>query len=285
MLDDDGVAGVNVYVLGHAGAKSALFLLAGLVLNMYGSLDEIELFGRGKGSKLMPALFIVGAIALAACPPFGTGLGKDIAESATLKAGFNWLPALFTVISAVTAAAVLRATLRIYFGLGEVPTELEQEESTSGSEEEAEVEGKLTSVPITMLTPILLLLGGCLAIGIIPGLGESIGKTAHQFIDRKGYVAQSVLNAPATTLPHVPGTHWTALGIGLGVASAALAVGLAFVAVYARRFPAIVRRTVATIGYPMHAVRQAHSGHIGDYVAWFMVGIALLGALIGIPLR
>jgi len=32
-------------------------------------------------------------------------------------------------------------------------------------------------------------------------------------------------------------------------------------------------------------VRRAHSGHIGDYVAWLLVGLALLGALVGVPLR
>lgn len=283
MLDDGGTAGLLLYVLGHAGAKSALFLIAGVVLNRYGSVDEIELFGRGKRARVMPWLFIASAIALSACPPFGTGLGKDLAETSTIKAGFTWLPALFTAVSAVTAAAVLRAALRIYFGLGDVPSQLSQPEATSGSEEEPEVEGTLARVPVTMVVPICALLAGSLALGVVPGFAEQVGKAAHMFIDRGGYVAAALTNTAAPAVPHIPEMHWSPLGIELGVASALLSVVLAFVALYAKRLPAAVRQSGALLGQPFHVVRQAHSGHIGDYVAWLLVGLALLGALIGVP--
>lgn len=285
MLDDDGTAGAILYVVGHAGAKSALFLLAGVVLNVYGSVDEISLFGRGKQARLVPVLFIVGTMALAACPPFGTGLGKDIADAATIKAGYEWLPALFTIVSAVTAAAVLRAVLRIYYGLGDVPTELDQPESTSGDEEETDVEGTLSRVPVTMLAPIVLLLAGSLAAGVVPGFGESIGKAAHVFLDRDGYVAQSLSTAKAAPVPHIAEMHWSALGLWLGFASAALSVVIAFTALYARRLPEMVRSAAGVVGGPLRVVREAHSGHVGDYVAWFVIGVALLGGLIGVPLR
>jgi multicomponent Na+:H+ antiporter subunit D len=285
MLDDGGTAGTMIYIVGHAGAKSALFLLAGIVLNKTGSVDEIELFGREKGAVLVPVLFIVGAIELAACPPFGTGLGKDIAEAATIKANYEWLPALFTITSAVTAAAVLRAVFRIYFGLGDVPTELDQPESTSGSQEEPEVDGKLTHVPVTMLVPVMVLLAGCLVIGVMPGLAESFGKAAHVFLDRDGYVRQALTTAPMGSVPHVPEMHWSPLGLGLGFASAVLAVGLAFVAVYVHHFPAWVGRASSPFGRPLTVVRRAHSGHVGDYAAWFVVGVALLAGLVGVPLR
>jgi multicomponent Na+:H+ antiporter subunit D len=285
MLDDGGTAGAILYVVGHAGAKSALFLLAGIVLNVYGSVDEISLFGRGKQAKLVPILFIVGAIALAACPPFGTGLGKDIAETATIKAGYTWLPALFTIVSAVTAGAVLRAVFRIFYGLGDQPSELDQPESTSGDDEETDVEGTLSRVPLTMLVPIVVLLAGSLAAGVVPGFGESIGKAAHVFIDRDGYVAQSISTVKAIPVLHIGEMHWSALGLVLGFASAALAVGIAFVALYAHRLPAVARETAGVVAVPLRVVRQAHSGHVGDYVAWFVVGLAFLGALIGVPLR
>ena len=283
MLDDEGTAGLVLYVLGHAGAKSALFLIAGVVLNRYGSVDEIDLFGRGKDARVMPWLFIVGALALSACPPFGTGLGKDIAETATIKAGYSWLPALFTLVSAVTAAAALRAALRIYFGLGDVPSAISQPEATSGSEEEREAQ--LARVPLTMLAPICILLLGCLTIGVVPALAEQAGKAAHVFLDRNGYVAQAVANAPAATVPHIAGMHWSPLGLALGAVSGILSVGLAFLALYARRLPAVLRDFSAVVAVPLRVVRQAHSGHIGDYVAWFLAGLAALGALIGVPLR
>jgi multicomponent Na+:H+ antiporter subunit D len=273
-----------LYVVGHAGAKSALFLLAGVVLNSYGSLDEVDLFGRGRGARLVPVLFIIGGIELAACPPFGTALGKDIAEAATLNAGYGWLAALFTLVSAVTAAAVLRAVARIYFGLGDPPPKVD-EESTSGSKEEPEVEGGLRKVPLTMAVPIVALLAGCLAIGVVPGLAESFGKAAHVFLDRHGYIEQTLTTAPMPAVPHVADMHWSALGLGLGFASTALAVLFALGALYARRFPGWVQRFARPVTRPLRVVRRAHSGHVGDYVAWFVVGVALLAGLIGVPLR
>jgi multicomponent Na+:H+ antiporter subunit D len=79
--------------------------------------------------------------------------------------------------------------------------------------------------------------------------------------------------------------HWTTLGIALGLTSAVLSTVFAFAGLYAQRFPAAVRRGAGVFGVPLHVVRRAHSGHIGDYVAWLLVGLALLGALVGVPLR
>jgi hypothetical protein len=43
-----------VYVPGHAGGKAALFLLAGIVLNRYGSVDEISGDRAGPGGRVPP---------------------------------------------------------------------------------------------------------------------------------------------------------------------------------------------------------------------------------------
>src|SRR3954468_21678876 len=42
-LTDEGTAGAAIYVAGHAGVKCALFLLAGVLLNRYRSVDEADL--------------------------------------------------------------------------------------------------------------------------------------------------------------------------------------------------------------------------------------------------
>ena len=78
-------------------------------------------------------------------------------------------------------------------------------------------------------------------------------------------------------------TAWTGEGIGLDLLSAALAVGAAFLALYTRRLPGTLRRAARTARPVIAAVRQVHSGHIGDYVAWLFTGIAGLAALLGLP--
>ena len=34
----------------------------------------------------------------------------------------------------------------------------------------------------------------------------------------------------------------------------------------------------------MHRFHRVHTGHIGDYVAWMFAGMAVLVALVGLPL-
>ncbi|WP_253209399.1 hypothetical protein [Streptomyces niphimycinicus] len=84
------------------------------------SVDEHELFGRARELPEVGAPFAVGGPALCWLSPFGSGLGKAVAEEA---AGHTaaWLPALYVLVSAVTGGAVLRAGLRIFAGVGRRP--------------------------------------------------------------------------------------------------------------------------------------------------------------------
>ncbi|MCA6096595.1 complex I subunit 5 family protein, partial [Streptomyces sp. SCA3-4] len=80
LLTPEALAGTCLYVLGHAGAKAALFACTGILLDRHGSVDEHELHGRGRGTAGIGLLFALGGLALAGLPPFGTGLGKALVE-------------------------------------------------------------------------------------------------------------------------------------------------------------------------------------------------------------
>ncbi|MCV7060843.1 NADH-quinone oxidoreductase subunit D, partial [Mycolicibacterium vaccae] len=67
-LRPEATSAAAVYVLGHAGAKSALFLIAGILLGRYQSVDELELSGRGRGQWLLGGLYLVAALAMAGLP-------------------------------------------------------------------------------------------------------------------------------------------------------------------------------------------------------------------------
>jgi multicomponent Na+:H+ antiporter subunit D len=62
--------------------------------------------------------------------------------------------------------------------------------------------------------------------------------------------------------------------VALGLLSAALAVGIAFVGVHFG-----LGRLRIMLKTPLHVVHRLHSGHVGDYVAWLLLGIATIGAL------
>lgn len=134
----DGGTAAALYLVGHAGVKGALFLLVGLLLARYRSVDEAALHGAGRPHRLEAALFLLAALALAGLPPGGPGLGKALAEDATARAGIGWAHWVFLGVSVATGAAVLRAGARVYLGIGSPP--VTDGEHTSGRDEEPETE-------------------------------------------------------------------------------------------------------------------------------------------------
>jgi len=58
------------------------------------------------------------------------------------------------------------------------------------------------------------------------------------------------------------------------LATIALAVLIAAIGVYSG-----LGRVRPVLERPLHIVRRLHSGHVGDYVAWLLFGVAALGAL------
>ena len=244
---DDGVA---LYILGHAGVKAALFACTGILLDRYGSVDEHVLHGRARPLRGVAALFVAGGLALAGLPPFGTGLGKAVSEEAL----GGLLTVLFVAVSAVTGGAVLRVAARVFFGLGPTPPE-DSSYETTGTEEEPETRHRLKRVPDTMTAVPALLLAASLAVGAVPGFASAVG-----------HAVSEAGSGGAITSP-----HWTLVGVLLGLFSTLLAGGLAALAV-AR--PELLGERPWT-----GALRRLQSGHIGDYVAWLLVGTTVLGAL------
>jgi multicomponent Na+:H+ antiporter subunit D len=286
VLSDDGTSGAAMYVAGHAGIKSALFLLVGILLDKYGNVDEHSLYGRGKGDWVPACLFLLAAAGLAGLPPFGLALGKSVAEDAVAAAGYGWAPVLFIAVSALTGGAALRAGLRVYLGLGPRPTETGAGggEETTGAEEKPET-GQLPRTPATMLLAVGILLAGALAAGVIPGAGQAFADAAQRFNDATGYIGQALFHTATAPLRPDPASAWTGEGIGLDFLSVVLALGVAFLGLYARRLPVALRRAAQPARPVVTALHRVHSGHVGDYVAWLFTGVASLAALVGLPLR
>jgi multicomponent Na+:H+ antiporter subunit D len=271
-LEPAAIGGLAVYVLGHAAVKGALFLCAGVLLNARGSVDEAQLHGRGRDLPVTRICFLVGGLALAALPPFGTWLGKTLAEDGLSRAGFSWAGYLFVGVSAVTGGAVLRAGMRIFLGVGTPPN---TQNDTRGSNEHRETTDDVGRIPITMLAPVVALLATGLILGLMPGLATLAHDAARQLLDSTGYAAAALDGTPAVP-PPTPVESWTASGLLLGLLSVLLALVVAAVGLYASRLPQLFRRSADVLTLPFRAVRSAHSGHLGDYVVWLLLGMTLL---------
>ncbi|ROR46156.1 hypothetical protein [Kitasatospora cineracea] len=131
----------------------------------------------------------------------------------------------------------------------------------------------LYTVLISTVAVPALLLAGCLVVGLVPAVGRPIAAAAARFTDRSGYLGAVLDGAAAPPLPAPPADR-TGSGILLGLLSTALAAALAATALH-RPLPA-----PAWGRHAVRALRRLHSGLLGDYVTWLLVGLAGLLAAV-----
>lgn len=266
--DGTASAGFLLSVAGHAGAKGALFLLVGVLMDTYGTVDEDELFSAARPSRWTGVLFIVAALLLAGLPPSGVAFGKTVAEHALEQAGHVWLLPVFVLVSAVVGATVLRAGLRVCFGLGGRPHEDAGEVST-GRREEPETAQRISRVPAVMRAAVVLLVLSSAAVPLAAGVARTAGA---EEADRAGYLHDTLPGVPIGRSEVDTVVSWTGNGIIAGSVGVVLALGLAALMLRAGTPHSRVRG--------LKTLHRIHSGHVGDYVAWFLAGVALLGGLV-----
>jgi len=274
LLSAKGLAGVATYVVGHGLTKAALFMLAGILLYRLDDIDEFDLHGRGRAMPVVGVLFAIGGLSLAALPVVTTFFGKSLLDGAALDAHYRWLPALFVVASVLTGGAVLRVAGRVFVGWGAARRRDEAQAEEAREEHEGNG-GHDRTPPLMVLVPAVLLLAA-VVVGLIPGAVPGIELAAAHFTDRAAYVGwvlHGVVHfAPAAT-SHVEGFDYL-YAAGATAGALGLAALTLFGAPLLQRLPAMpVRASTAALG----VLRELHSGHIGDYIAWWTAGTAALG--------
>jgi multicomponent Na+:H+ antiporter subunit D len=276
LLDHRALAGVFVYIVGHGLTKGALFMCAGVLLHRFATIDEYELHGRGREIPALGVLFALGGLMLAAAPPFTTFAGKSLIEEAAGGAGYGWLVAVFVAVSAMTGGAVLRVVGRIFFGLG--PTEGPEPQQAGAAHEREEMPEERDRTPALMLLVPAALLALALAVSVIPGAVPAMEDAVLRFTDHGAYAAWVL---------HTGSVHWPTAAAGdvsvedLIYALAALLGALACAALglfgrpLRQSLPVVLRPALAAV----HGLRELHSGHIGDYIAWWTAGAGVIGGV------
>jgi multicomponent Na+:H+ antiporter subunit D len=281
LLGPAGAGGAVLYLVADGMVKGSLFISVGIIDHHLHDVDERRLAGRGRHLPWLAALMVAGALGLAGMPPFGTFLGKALMEEAAVKTGLPWLIGLFVVVAALTSAALLRATGRVFCGLGPRGG---AGAAAARSPDEAAV--RHPHVHATQVVPAVGLLAGAVAVGLAPGLADAVQDAAGRFTDRPAYAAAVLRGAGdlARAGAHPP-LHLGGPAL-LAALSALLGLGLALAALLPERLPPRLRRGVARAWGPVAAtLRGLHNGSIGDSVTWLVVGMSTFGGLLVLVVR
>ena len=279
LLGPAGAGGAVLYLVADGMFKGSLFISVGIIDHHLRDVDERRLAGRGRHLPWLAALMVAGALGLAGVPPFGTFLCKALMEEAAVETGLPWLIGLFVVVAALTSAALLRATGRVFWGprggAGAAATR---------SPDEAAV--RHPHVHATQVVPAVGLLAGAVAVGLAPGLADAVQDAAGRFTDRPAYAAAVLRGAGdlARAGAHPP-LHLGGPAL-LAALSALLGLGLALAALLPDRLPPRLRGGVARAWGPVAAtLRGLHNGSIGDSVTWLVVGMSTFGGLLALVVR
>jgi multicomponent Na+:H+ antiporter subunit D len=282
LLEPKGLGGTAIYVVGHGLAKASLFLCAGIVLHRFRSVDEAALQGRGRVAPWTGALFALGGAALAGVPPFGTFIGGAAIEEAAKKLALGGVDWAIAASGVLTAGAVLRIVGRIFLGWGELPVE----PPGGGAQDEKPETDRTGTVPASMFLTAATLLVLSAVVGVLPDLREHVSAHSARLLDGHAYALRVLTGLTPPPLP--PPGHPESLvpafvhsGVTL-LAALVLAAGALFPDRF--RFPgtAGLRRAGLRV---LGGLRELHSGHVGDYVAWLVAGAAVFGALFAAALR
>ena len=129
-----------------------------------------------------------------------------------------------------------------------------------------------------VIVPAVLLIAAAVA-GLIPGAVPGVERAAARFADHSAYAAW-VLHGTTISWPKVsPGPIQT-IDVLFALLALAGAVGSAALGLFGRplreSLPSGIREPARN---GLRGLRHLHSGHIGDYIAWWTAGASVLGGV------
>jgi len=283
LLTARGLAGATLYVVADGLVKGALFCAVGHLARRIGHTDELVAHGRGRGLPVTGAIVAVGALGLAAVPPLGTFVAYSLVDNAAGGLGYRWLPAVLALATATTGAAVLRAGARVFLGLG--PADDDLLVSAPPGEERDEGDRGAPRRGFLLWGPSLALLLAGLGLAFAPGIADHAVAHAERFVDRP-QVARETLRGAAPAPLRAVHVQRGGSSYGYAAGSVLFALALAWVGLYRRRVPAVLRTAVGVAaGGFVRRLKLLHDGVVGEYVTWLTVGAAAITGLLAVLTR
>ncbi len=268
-----------VYVVAHAFVKGGLFLTSGILLHRLRVIGERSLFAKGKALRWTALLWFLGAMGLAAAPPFLLMTGEAGISKAAEEMGRSWVSWVCVLGGVLTSAAVMRIGMHTFLGWGTEPltdnaAEIGELPETA-SEDQRIFWYQFAPAAIAIAMPVFLFAN--------PVWLSFLRDASAVFVRQS-----AVLHLVYTGIP-VPG-HLPAWSGDLMAASVrgTLAFGLGFLLACTSVFRASLRRSLrwgAFLESGIRPLRAVQSGHPGDYVLWITIGLAIIGTVNLVLLR
>jgi len=264
LLSPGGVSGMLIYLVGHGLVKASLFMVAGILLATRGGIDEIGLRGQGAGIWPAGVAMALAGLLLAGLPLGLMDEGWQRIGAAAREAGRAWIVVVLVFAAACTGGAVLRAAGRIFLGLGPVAGE-EERSPTDEEREDADRPLWLMLLPVALL--LLLSLPGSYE------AGRLAWRCAAQFMHPD---TAAILGGDSRSNEALPDREPVPLAFWLPWLATVLALVIAGADLSRRHLPGVLTAAIDRVVDPLQGgLRLLHSGLVGDYVMWIMVGLAL----------
>ncbi len=146
-----GCYGGLYHLVNHALFKALLFFCVGAVIHATGSRRISELGGLRHSMPITSGCFLLGALAIAGFPPLNGFWSKLTIYLALAGSGLWWAAVISVAVSVLTAAVMIRAGFRVFWG----------EMRASGAL-------PVKEAPPVMWLPMATLAALCLLLGIYP---------------------------------------------------------------------------------------------------------------------
>lgn len=265
-------AAMLVYLVAHAFIKGGLFLTAGILLHRLRAIGERSLFAKGKALHWTAALWFLGAIGLAAAPPFLLMAGEAGISKAAEDLGRPWISWIILLGGALTAAAVLRVGMHTFFGWGTEP--LTDESAQIGELPETKEEDQ--RIFWYQFLPAALCMAIPIALMFTPDWLNVLRNASASFAD-KGAILHIVYTGQPVARQLPTWSEAFMASAARGVAAFAIGLVVALTSVFRSHLPRGLRIGIL-LESDLGPLRTLQSGHPGDYVLWLTIGIATIGA-------
>lgn len=254
-----GIEGGALYLVGHAFAKSGLFVCAGILV-IAGAEHRSHAGARAGARAIALLLLAYGGLAIAGLPPGGMYLGKEFVFEASEAAGLRLPVTILTLSAIVSGAALIGVAWRtLHTGYA-----LPQARSTPGP---------LPLLAIALLASLLIAANTLLPLAEPQ---EIIHVGALRFIDAQAYAAAVIEGVQSPLAPLDPGSSETGPTSLIGPAGALMLVLLKIGAKRLRD-----TRLGGVLAFAASA-RRIHTGDVRDYVTWALLGIGAIGVTVAV---